>query len=114
MNPNVGGTTIRIMRALRKVYPCSLPKPVRPGLSQKIADDVNSTRKYVADCVHGRRGLESPAGQHLLSVYKSTGRWKMAWDDTMSKYPGQLAPSRINEYRTVAVADPVFSRDLPF
>ena len=114
MNPNGGRTTILIMRELRKVYPGSLPKPVRAGLSQKIADDVDSSRKYVADCVHGRRGLESPAGQHLLSVYKSTRRWNIAWDDTMAKYPGKLAPSRINEYKTVAVADPVFSRGLPF
>ena len=88
------------------------------GLQQEIADSIGSTRKYVASCVSCRRGLASPAGQHLLSVYRSTGDWKMAWNATLAEYRGKLRGnlprSKIHDYKTMAKADPVFSRDLPF
>ena len=38
----------------------------------------------------------------------------MAWTDAMVRYPKMPAPSKIHDYKKVAVADPVFSRDLPF
>ena len=84
------------------------------GLSREITDGVNSKKEYVADCAHDRRGLASPARQHLLSAYISTEDWNMAWTDTMVRYPKMLPPSKIHDYKKVAVADPVFSRDLPF
>lgn len=115
MNLNTDKTTQRVMHALRVEYPED-PLPRMPdGLSQKIADRVNTTKKCVASCASARRRLASPAGQHLLSVYKSTGDWNMAWTDAMAKYRGRgmLAPSKSNDYKTMAMADPVFSRGLP-
>ena len=114
MNPGFGVTTTQaIMRALRDEYPRDpLLARMPDGLQQEIADSNNSTRKYVASCVSCRRGLASPAGQHLLSAYKSIGDWNMAWTDTMVRYPKMLPPSKIHDYKTMAMADPVFSRGL--
>lgn len=103
MNLNNDKTTQRVMHALRDEYPEDpLPARMPNDLAKEIADrvnttwkDVNTTENYVKSCASARRRLASPAGQHLLSVYKSTGDWNMAWTDAMAKYPGMLGSGLI-------------------